>query len=344
MIGGSAVVGIILLAAAGPPSVPRDNLPARIAVTEVPLGLDPKRPIPKDNPLTPASVQLGRQLFFDPILSHDGTVACASCHDPAHGFAGREPVAVGIGGKKGRRHAPSLLNRVYANHFFWDGRADSLEAQALKPIADPIELGSNVADVVRRLQAHADYPGRFKAAFGDGVTADNLAKALASFQRTLLLGNTRVDRFRAGETGALSEAEKHGLWLWESKGRCWRCHGGPNFTDDQFHNTGVSWGKEPLDLGRWEVTGDDADRGRFKTPSLRGAALAGRHMHDGSMATLEEIVQFYNKGGVENPYRDPILEPLGLNKQEVQSLVAFLSALSEGDGPVGSFRVEQAKK
>ena len=140
---------------------------------------------------------------------------------------------------------------------------------------------------------------------------------------------------RAGEVGALTEAERHGLWLWESKGRCWRCHAGPNFTDEQFHNTGVGWGSEPPDWGRFAVTGKEEDRGKFKTPTLRGVAWTAPYMHDGSIATLEEVVEYYNRGGRANPHLDSTVAPLGLSKQEVQSLVAFLRALSEGEGPAG---------
>jgi cytochrome c peroxidase len=338
------IAASVCFTAAGGPPIPRDNLPASLPIDKVPLGLDPNRPVPKDNPLTEERVQLGRKLFFDPLLSRNNTLACASCHDPDHGFAGRDPVAIGVDGKKGRRHAPSLLNRTYATHLFWDGRASSLESQSLKPIEDPLELGNTIVEVIRRLQAHADYPAGFKAAFDDGITAENLAKSLASFQRTLLLGNTRIDRFRAGKTEVLSDAEKHGLWLWESKARCWRCHSGPHFTDDQFHNTGVGWGAEPPDLGRFAVTGKPSDRGRFKTPSLRGLAWTAPYMHDGSIATLQEVVKFYSQGGKANPNRDTLLEPLNLTQQEIDSLVAFLRALSEGDGPGGTLRLGEVKR
>jgi cytochrome c peroxidase len=325
------------------PSVPRDDLPPRLPIDKIPLGLDARRPVPKDNPLTDVGVQLGRRLFFDPILSRNGKLACASCHDPAHGFAGRDPLAIGFDGKAGHRHAPSLFNRAYASHLFWDGRENSLEAQALKPIENPLELGNTVAEVIRRLEAHTEYPARFKEAFSDGINAANLARALASFQRTLLVGNSVIDRFRAGETAALNPTQRHGLWLWESKGRCWRCHSGPNFSDDQFHNTGVSWGKEPLDLGRFAVTTKEPDRGKFKTPTLRGVAWTAPYMHDGSLASLEDVVQFYNRGGNANPNLDPLMAPLELTPQEVQSLVAFLQALSEGDGPAGTMRLEPGK-
>lgn len=327
------LLGTVGLGRPQTPALPKDVLPASIDVSSIPLGLPRERATPKDSPLTGDRVQLGRKLFFDPILSVDQTVACASCHDPAHGFSSREPRAVGVAGKAGRRNAPSLLNRAFATSLFWDGRESSLETQALKPIQDPLEMGNSLPEAVRRLRNHPDYPALFKQAFNDGVSPDNIAKALASFQRTLLLGDTRVDRFRQGEVGGLSDTQRHGLWLWESKGRCWMCHSGSNFSDERFHNTGVGWGREPVDLGRFEVTKKESDRGRFRTPTLRGTAFTAPYMHDGSVATLKEVVEYYNRGGNKNPQLDPAIVPLGLSGEELNSLVAFLEVLSDGTGP-----------
>jgi cytochrome c peroxidase len=315
----------VALWAQAPAPVPPDTLPKDVAVDAVPLGLGP-RPAAADNPLTPARVALGRKLFFDPILSHDGSVACASCHRPDHGFASPDARPRGIGGRSGTRRAPSLFNRAYGTAFFWDGRAGSLEDQALEPIANPDEMGSSVAAAVARLKADAGYRERFAAAFGDGPTPANLGKALASFERVLLRGDSPVDKFRQrGEREAMTKGERHGLWLYESKGQCWQCHTGKNFTDEAFHNTGVSWGG--ADLGRYAVTKADADRGKYKTPTLRGVKLTAPYMHDGSLKTLEEVVEFYNKGGGANPHLDPVLKPLGLSKEELADLVAFLKAL-----------------
>jgi cytochrome c peroxidase len=330
-----ALLGIALLTAAfaaapaadAPAPLPRDTLPATLSLNDVPLGLA-TRSVPTDNPLTDPRVRLGRRLFFDPVLSADRTIACASCHQPEHGFASVGGKPRGVRGQRTTRKAPSLFNRAYGTAFFWDGRAATLEEQALQPIDNPTELGAGVPEVVRRLQADDDYRGRFAAAFPDGVTAANLARALAGFERLLLRGNSKVDRFRrGGDHEALSTAERHGLWLYESKGRCWRCHAGPNFTDERYHNTGVSWGKEPPDLGRFAVTKDDAHRGQFKTPTLRGVALTAPYMHDGSLATLEDVVEFYNKGAGANPHLDTALAPLDLSKDEVRDLIAFLEAL-----------------
>jgi cytochrome c peroxidase len=325
------LVSLVAVGHGGEPEtrIPRDTLPAKLVLDTVPLGLDTTHSAPADNPVTEEKVRLGRTLFFDPVLSADRTLACASCHDPAHGFAGRDPVAIGIGRKRGTRNAPTLLNRAYAAKLFWDGREATLEAQALGPIENPLELGANLSEVVERLKADTAYAKQFTAAFPDGVTAANIGKALASFERTLLHGGTRVDQFRIGKIAALTAPEKHGLWLFESRAGCWKCHSGANFTDEKFHNTGVTWDKTPADLGRYVVTKHDADRGAFKTPTLRGVAHTAPYMHDGSLASLKEVVEFYNKGGNKNPNLDPLVSSLNLSEPDLLDLVAFLEALSE---------------
>lgn len=315
--------------------VPVDRLPRQLSLTTIPKGLDQDRRIPSDNTLTAEKVELGRRLFFDPILSADGSMACVSCHQPAYGFADRQPVAIGVGGARGTRNSPTLLNRTYGTSFFWDGRADSLESQALQPIENPLELASNIPDVLKRLRAHADYPSLFQQAYSSHVTAENLARALASFQRVLLSGDSSVDRFLAAEASALNTSQKQGMWLFDSRGGCWKCHSGPNYTDESFHNTGVSWGEEPLDLGRFRVTQDEEDRGRFKTPPLRDVARTAPYMHDGSIKSLREVVQFYNRGGGPNPNLDHRIKPLGLTEQEVGFLVDFLEALTGNHGRNG---------
>ncbi len=317
-----------------PPPLPKDPLPLELPLDTVPLGLARNRPVPDDNRLTTERVQLGRKLFFDPMLSDDCTVGCASCHDPAHGFANQAPRAVGMHGKVGRRNAPSLLNRAYGTSFFWDGRAATLEAQALQPIANPLELGSQVSDVVARLGNDAEYREAFAAAYEGGVTAENLGRALAAFQRVLLSGDSAVDRFQAGDASALTDSQRQGLWVFESRGRCWRCHHGPNYTDEAYHNTGVAALQAEPDPGRFAASGDEADQGRFKTPSLCGGSQSGPYLHDGSQATIRDVADFYNRGGGKNPRLDPAIAPLGLTSQEVESLVEFLEAL-EGKGFAG---------
>jgi cytochrome c peroxidase len=313
------------LAVVAADSVPKDTLPAELTIDSVPLGLL-TREVPKDNQLTAERVALGRKLFFDPILSADTSTACATCHRPDKGLSSGDAKPRGIRDQALKRKAPSLFNRAYGTAFFWDGRETTLEAQALKPIEDPTEMGSKLDDVLKRLRDDKEYKARFEKAFPDGVTSVNLGKAIASFERVLLRGDSAVDRFRRkGDHAALTPSERHGLWIYESKGRCWRCHSGANFTDEQFHNTGVNWGKE--DKGRYAITKHDDDQGKFKTPTLRGVVLSGPYMHDGSLRTLDDVVEFYNRGGGANPHLNSVLGPLGLTKEEMSDLVAFLKAL-----------------
>jgi cytochrome c peroxidase len=309
----------------GPSPLAVDTLPKELKYDEKLLGLKAVSS-PADNPMTPEKVALGRKLFFDPILSGDKTVACATCHHPDKAMAGNEALPRGIGGVPTKRKAPTLYNRGLGTSFFWDGRAATLEEQALLPIEDPTEMGAKLPEVIDRLKADAGYAAAFQKSFPDGVTKENLAKALASFQRALIRGESPVDKFmQRGERSALTQEEIHGVWLYESKGMCWKCHSGPNFTDDVARNTGVSWGKG--DLGRFAITKKEGDQGRFKTPTLRGVALSGPYMHDGSLKTLEDVVEFYDKGGTPNPHLDAGLKPLGLTAEEKKSLVAFLKAL-----------------
>ncbi len=309
------------------PALPRDTLIAELSLDALPLGLPDQAPAPDDNRLTPERVLLGRKLFFDAILSADGTVSCASCHDPSHGFASAEPRSVGIYGRRGKRNAPSLLNRANGTSFFWDGRAETLEKQALEPIANPLELGGSLDDAIGRIAANAEYRAAFTAAYPDGVTSRNVGRALAAFERVLLSGGSRVDRFQAGDAGALTANERKGLWLFESLAQCWRCHRGANYSDEGFHNTGVAAAQEEPDPGRFAVSHDEADRGRFKTPSLRDLSHTAPYMHDGSLATLRDVVEYYNRGATVNPHLDRAIKPLGLSPEEIDHLVAFLQAL-----------------
>ena len=327
------VVGPGRVRAKDPPrAIPRDTLPGDLASRKSPAGLQrPDRSKPIDQRAL-ERVALGRRLFFDPVLSRDRSVACASCHDPAHGFADTRPVSVGINQARGLRNAPSLFNVAMGRSFFWDGRAGSLEEQVRFPIENSRELGSKLHEVVTRLKADPGYSGAFGRAFADGVTAGNLARSIADFERTLLLGNSKVDRFRGGDAEALNDAQRQGLWLFESRGHCWQCHSGPNFTDERFHNTGVAARRAVGDPGRMAVTKRAADRGRFKTPTLRGVARTAPYMHDGSVKTLREVVEFYNRGGVKGPGLDPLIRPLKLDQAEVGFLVEFLKALS-GEWP-----------
>jgi cytochrome c peroxidase len=293
------------------------------------LGLDEYFPIPEDNPLTPEKIALGRRLFFDKKLSADRSVACASCHQPERAFSDGRPVPLGVGGRKGTRNAPALINRAYGRSFFWDGRARTLEEQALHPIQDPLEMNLSLGQLTARLEGDTGYAAAFPAAFAGGISAANVARALACFVRTLRSGGVPYDRFQAGDREALSPEARRGLELFRGKANCLACHVGPNFTDEEFHNSGVSWGRG--DLGRYRVTGVDRDRGAFKTPTLRELARTAPYMHDGSLATLEEVIAFYDRGGKPNPYRDPELRPLRLTVQEKHALLAFLRALAMPD-------------
>lgn len=289
-------------------------------------------------PPTPERVRLGRWLFFDKRLSGDGTLACASCHRPEFAFSEPTANSTGIHGQRGARKSPSFVNlawTIYPN-FFWDGRASSLEDQALGPIANPIEMGSNHQSMVKTLGGIAGYKPYFKEAFGsDEITKERVAHAIADYERTRMSGNSPVDKWQVGkDEKAVSPEVKQGWELFFGKAECNQCHLGDNFTDSRFHNLGIGWDakkKEMKDLGRYAISKKDEDRGAFKTPGLREVAKHAPYMHDGSIATLEEVVEHYNKGGNKNPWLTTRVRKLDLSKAEVQALVKFMEALS-GEG------------
>ncbi len=299
-----------------------------------PLGLAPESAvIPKDNPLTLEKVRLGRRLFFENRISADGTISCASCHIPDKGFADPDRFSVGIGGKRGTRQAPTLINRAFSASQFWDGRAPSLEEQAMGPIMNAVEMGNRNMDiVVEKLKEDPAYVKEFREAFPpDGlVTAANVGKALASFDRTILSGNSPYDRYLAGDRTAMSEAAQRGMKLFmdENKGNCVTCHASFNFTDENYNNIGVGMASRKPDMGRFEVTGLQGHQGAFKTPTLREVANTAPYMHDGSEKTLEDVVALYNRGGRPNKWLSPKIKPLHLTAQEQRDIVEFLKALS----------------
>lgn len=279
-----------------------------LAIT-VPLGLDTYIPTPEDNPLTAAKIALGRALFEDKALSRDRSVSCATCHLASYAFTDKEPLAVGLEGRKGDRRAPSILNRAYGKSFFWDGRTKTLEEQVLLPITNPKEMDLSLTEAVARLDG---YRGRFAEAFQAEVSTKTLAYALASYVRSILAGNSPYDRYMAGDGGALSAAALRGLRLFRGKAGCLACHVGTNFTDEQLHNTGA---------------GKNAG-GRFKTPTLRNVAAHPPYMHDGSLGTLEAVIDFYNDGGKAGPELDPEMRRLELTVVEKAELLEFLRSLT----------------
>ncbi len=331
-------------------------------VLDPPLGL-PQVPVPADNPLTEAKVALGRMLFYDRRLSLNNTMSCAMCHIPDQGFTNNALAApAGIEGRSVRRNAPSLYNVAYQEHLFHDGRETVLETQVWSPLLAPNEMGAPsvgwVLDKVRRLP---DYQGLFEHAFGHPAGMATIGQAIASYERTLISGNTPFDRWYYGrDNTALGREAQRGFKLFSGKARCGTCHalGSDHalFTDQELHNTGIGWQRsmhtraaeaavaiapglnvakhlleavsEPPgnDLGRYEVTQDPADRWRYKTPSLRNVALTAPYMHDGSFATLADVVAYYNRGGYAAPDRD--IEPLGLSTMEQNDVVVFLKSLT----------------
>ena len=295
---------------------------------KTPLGLDPMIPIPGDNQLTDARVELGRALFFDPLLSVDGTVSCASCHRPEYAYAEPLKLAKGVSGRIGRRNTPTVLNTAYLTSLFWDGRASSLEEQAVAPIVAHAEMGiADVTALTRTLEPK--YGSQMREAFGRPLSLHAIGMAIASFERTLLSGDSDFDRFEAGQTDAISIDAHRGRSLFFGRAHCGDCHTPPLFTDLAFHNLGVGWTDSgPSDAGRFEATGDLQHRGAFKTPSLRDVVLTAPYMHDGSIPTLGKVVEFYNAGCRPNPSVSPHVGPLGLNERERADLVAFLETLN----------------
>jgi cytochrome c peroxidase len=289
-------------------------------------GLDELFPVPEDNPLTATRIDLGRRLFFDRMLSRNRTLTCASCHRPDHGFSDPRARSLGVRGAATRRHTPTLLNRAYGSFEFWDGRAETLESQVLQPVQDSLEMDLPVAELLTRLRAQPTYLRAFAETFGSGPNATTLAQALASFVRTLRSGNSAFDRYREGQRDALSQAARRGLALFNGRANCSACHIGANFTDERFHNTGVTPGS--VDPGRFALTGDSAEYGAFKTPTLREVARTAPYMHDGSLGTLEQVIDLYDRGGGANRFLDRELHTLHLSPGDKRDLLDFLRSLT----------------
>jgi cytochrome c peroxidase len=278
---------------------------AAAVVLAIPLGLDLYMPVPDSNPLDAETIRRGRELFRDRRLSRDRSLSCASCHRPDRGFSDGRPVAVGIAGRTGRRNVPALINRGYGRAFFWDGRTTTLEDTVLRPIAAHNELDLSIDEAAVRV----------------GMTRDDMARALASYVRSILSGDSRFDRFVNGDRRALNAQQQRGLQVFRGKGNCTACHVGPNFTDERLHNTGVAWR-----TGR--LTDNGGGLGAFRTPTLREIARTAPYMHDGSLRRLEDVVDFYERGGHPNPHLDEEIRPIRFTADEKRDLVAFLRTLS----------------
>jgi cytochrome c peroxidase len=312
-------------------AAPSASLHAQSAGFTVPLGLPPI-PWPADNAYSPARVELGKILFFDGRLSSNGVVSCAFCHEPSHAFAASTPLSKGANGNPGVRHSPTLINRAWGKSQFWDGRAPTLESQVLVPVTNPDEMGMTAELVVQKLREIKGYAPLFAAAFGDStITFERVAKALASFERTIVSGNSAYDRYLAGDKSALTKQQKNGLDFFNKKGECAECHSGPNFTTEKFANLGIGMDRAHPDPGQEAVTKKRGDWGKFKIPSLRDLGHRSPYMHDGSIKTLSEVLEMYAKGGLPNPHLDTRLTPFYLDEQTKQDLLAFLDSLN-GEG------------
>ena len=322
--------------------------------------------IPPDNPQTPGKIALGQKLFFDGRLSVDGTVACATCHDPQRAFTDGRPTSIGVQGRSGQRNAPTVLNALYNATQFWDGRAKTLEDQAALPIANPVEMGQpDLEAAVASLAALPEYRQAFQTVFGRPPNGKDLVAALASYERTLTSFDSPFDRFLAGDDQAIDDAAKRGWVLFNDRARCNKCHALPdetpdltNFKDDDFHNIGVlivrhhvvplareaeklvdsgnaadvdraAIGTDMSALGRFLITKKEPDIASFKTPGLRNVLVTGPYFHDGSHPTLWDVLDHYNKGaGPQDPWLDQDIQPLGLQESELDDLVAFMASLT----------------
>jgi len=297
----------------------------------LPLGLPPVT-WPEDNPYSPARSELGRMLFFDGRLSSNGIVSCAFCHEPQHAFSASTAFSKGVDGKQGARHAQTLVNRAWGKSEFWDGRSLTLEAQVIVPVTNPDEMGMTAERVVQTLRGTKGYAPLFAAAFGDStIDFDRVSKAIATFERTIVSGNSAYDRYLAGDKSALSKSQKDGLDFFNRKGECAECHAGPDLTTEKFANLGIGMDILHPDPGREAVTRKRGDFGKFKIPTLRDLSYRAPYMHDGRFKTLGEVLDLYAKGGVPNPHLDNRLTPFYLDEETKQDLLSFLASLT-GEG------------
>ena len=328
---GLAVAALVATSAAhaGPVSSAAHGVPAPGAGDRAwVLGKVPDAP---DNPMTPAKVELGRALFFDPRLSGNGTVSCATCHNPALGWSDGLKTGVGINGTVLGRATPTIVNMAYNTQFMWDGRKKSLEDQALGPMKTPEEMRTDFPAALQLLRSTDGYIAMFSKAFpGEAIGEENIAKAIAAFERTVVSKDSRFDRWLSGDRKAISAQEYLGYQVFNDpeRGNCANCHGGPNFTDNGYHNIGLKPIDGKVDEGRFAIRALASMKGAFKTPTLRDVALTAPYFHDGSAATLMEAVEHYNRGGDDKGNLSKEIRPLNLNSAEKDALVAFMMALN----------------
>lgn len=288
----------------------------------------PEITYPDNNPWSKAKEELGRKLFFDPILSGDNSMSCSSCHRPEKSWTDGLPQAVGIRGGKVTRNTPSIFNAGYQSTFFWDGRAGSLEEQVLMSIQSEVEMHQSLEYLKRELKSQPDYREMFESAFADSeITPERIAMAIATFERTLITSETAYDRYWQGEKKAMSPAAIRGMKLFSGKAKCSICHNGPLFTDHQFHDIGLQEDKENFDKGRKNISGEIFHEGAFKTPGLRGVVSTDPYMHDGSLPDLRSVIDFYNQGGILGERKSPFISPIDLNENDKNDLLEFLISL-----------------
>jgi cytochrome c peroxidase len=309
----------------------------KVVEIPAPLGLPPV-PIPADNPPTEETIALGRRLYYDTALSTDSTVSCATCHNPALGFGDGRRVSIGVGGKTGVRNSPTVVNSAYWSLQFWDGRAPSLEKQSEGPVANPVEMAHSLHGVVQRLSQDPSYVAAFERAFGPGpITYEKVEKCIASFERTVLSGDSAFDRYYYGnDLTAMTPAQIRGFEVFHDpkKGNCESCHSigekSALFTDNKFHNIGVGFvNGETADKGRYVVTKNVQETGAFRTPTLRNVEMTAPYMHDGSLKDLKQVMDFYIGAGNSNPYLDKEVHSLDfLSREERDDLLEFMKALN----------------
>ncbi len=310
---------------------PNDDVAVDLSAVQRQYARPDSIPFPEDNPYSEAKSRLGKMLFFDPRLSGSNLLSCASCHNPSFAWEDGQPTGTGHGMVRLGRHTPTILNLAWSEIFFWDGRADTLEAQALGPIQADVEMNQAMDDLIAELQKISGYQAAFEAAFpGEGITPDGIAKAIATYERTVVSNKAPFDLWIEGDESAISESAARGFVLFNTKANCVACHSGWNFTDDSFHDIGLF----TADAGRAEVIDVPELRHAFKTPGLRNIVERAPYMHNGSLASLHDVIDHYASGFIQRSTLSDDIVPLTLTARDKEDLVAFLQTLSSDDDPV----------